>query len=529
MTVPDPGRPDMQSSAMASVARPSLAARSVAPLSRVWLAVVVLSACTVEPSFGAQHEELRVCADGPTVDGIDVSRWQGTIDWDAVAGDGVRFALIRVSHGVLTYDAEYTRNWAEARRVGVLRGTYQFFQPDQDPIAQADLLLSNMGTLEPDDLPPVIDVEAMGGLTGPEVATAVRAWLEHVEAATGRTPIIYSGYYFWRDQVGDPPGFARYPLWIPQYGPVCPLIPDSWARWDFFQTSSTGTIAGISGNVDTDLWNGTFEQLLAFANPTPVCGDGVCGAAETHALCPADCLICEPIPPAGRVVEETEVCFVPGGPSTGWRSVDGTGSGAHVYWTYAVATATENPGTWNLDLTESGLYRVEAYTPAPYAGSAQAPYTIRHAGREDPAILDQTAVDGWQSLGELPFAAGADQWVQLVDSTGEPYADRVMLGFDAVRLTRLSTMPTDGGTPISDGGTSRTDSGTPVGPDGGTPSVLDGSVPGADAGATLRIDGHLDGGCSCGVTAGAGRGAGLWPLLGLMGALGLVRARRRRC
>jgi lysozyme len=254
------------------------------------LGLVTLGACaSEEPSFGGQHEALRVCADGPTLDGIDVSKWQGTIDWDAVAADGVQFAFIRVSHGLLTYDEQYTRNWAEARRVGVLRGTYQFFQPDQDPIAQADLLLENMGTLAPDDLPPVIDVEAMGGLTGPQVTVSVQAWLDHVEAATGRTPIIYSGYYFWRDQVGEPPGFARYPLWIPQYGPVCPLIPDSWPRWDFFQTSSTGSIAGISGNVDTDLWNGTLSDLLAFANPGPACGDGLCSGGETATSCARDC------------------------------------------------------------------------------------------------------------------------------------------------------------------------------------------------------------------------------------------------
>lgn len=493
---------------MASFLRPTRILFACASLS-----LFLVGACTSEPPFGAQHEELRVCADGPTVDGIDVSKWQGTIDWDAVAGDGVRFAFIRVSHGILTYDTQYTRNWAEARRVGILRGTYQYFQPDQDPIAQADLLLENMGTLAPDDLPPVIDVEAAGGLTGPQIAAAVQLWLDHVETATGRTPIIYSGYYFWRDQVGDPPGFTRYPLWIPQYGPVCPLIPDSWPRWDFFQTSSTGSFTGISGNVDTDLWNGTLDDLLAFANPTPVCGDGVCSGAETHTSCAGDCLICEPIPPLGRTVEETEICFVAGGPSGGWRSVDGAGSGNHVFWTYAVASATENPGTWNLELSEAGLYRVEAYTPAPYAASRQAPYTVRHAGVEELVVVDQSAVDGWQSLGNFTFAAGTDQWVQLVDSTGEPYADRVVLGFDAIRLTRLDT-PVD-----TDAGVSPADGGAP-GADGGAAT--------GDAGPSLRVGGSLDAGCGCRVTPGASRTSGSLPLLAAGFALTLAYARGRR-
>lgn len=469
---------------------------------------VMLGACASEASFGAQHQELRVCADGPTVDGIDVSKWQGVIDWDAVAGDGVRFAFIRVSHGVGIYDEQYTRNWAEARRVGILRGTYQYFQPDEDPIAQADLLLENMGTLMADDLPPVIDVEATGGLGAAAIAASVQAWLDHVEAATGRTPIIYSGYYFWRDNVGDPPGFTRYPLWIPQYGPVCPLIPDSWPRWDFFQTSASGRFSGITGDVDTDLWNGTLDTLLAFANPTPVCGDGRCSGGETHALCAVDCMICEPVPPLGRVVEETELCFDAGGPAAGWRSVDGAGSGGHVFWTYAVATATENPGTWSLEMAEAGRYRVEANTPAPYASSVQAPYTVRHAGTEDAVLLDQSAVDGWQSLGDFDFAAGGDQWVRLVDSTGEPYANRIVLGFDALRLTRLDAPQPDAGVP-----------------DAGRPIDVDARIVAVDGGAAPPSPD--DGGRGCRVAPRAEGAHGMVALFATMFVCATVVARRR--
>lgn len=472
----------------------------------VTLFLVFVIGCSSPPSFGAQHEELRVCADGPTVDGIDVSHWQGTIDWDRVAADGVRFAFIRVSHGLGTYDDQYDRNWPEARRVGILRGTYQYFQPDQDPIAQADLLLEHMGALQPDDLPPVIDVEATGGMTGPQIAAAVKLWLDHVEAAIGRKPIIYSGYYFWRDNVGDPPGFSDYPLWIPQYGPTCPLIPDSWARWAFFQTSSTGSIDGISGNVDTDLWNGTEDDLLAFANPVPVCGDGRCSGGEDHASCASDCPICEPIPPEGRVVEETEICFLEGGPASSWRHVDGEGSDGHVTWTYATANPTENFGTWILDVAEAGLYRIEAHTPAPYGASTMAPYTVLHGGTADLVRIDQSAVDGWQLLGDFQLAAGGDQHVKLEDSTGEPYADRVMIAFDAIRLTRLD-LPADAGTDV-DAGVTMPGSDASVEGDAGMPPIT-----------------MLDGGCGCRVVP---RSTPTLPLVVSMAALALVLARRRR-
>ncbi|MCK6544636.1 hypothetical protein L6R52_02105, partial [Myxococcota bacterium] len=146
----------------------------------------------------------RTCSSGATLRGIDVSYWQSTIDWDQVAGAGIEFAFIRVSDGLVHVDSQFERNWREARRVGIRRGVYQFFRPNVDVIAQANLLLDRMGPLEPGDLPPVIDVEATGGLSPSVVAQRVRTWIDHVEARLGVTPIIYTRPYFWRDQVGGP-------------------------------------------------------------------------------------------------------------------------------------------------------------------------------------------------------------------------------------------------------------------------------------------------------------------------------------
>jgi len=218
--------------------------------------------------FSDVHGELVACADGPTVDGIDVSYHNGTINWDAVADSGIEFAFIRVSDGIYIEDPQFERNWSEARRVGIVRGVYQFFRPQFDPIAQADLLLDKMGTLEDGDLPPVIDVERDGELSPSQVTARIHQWVDHVEAATGRTPIIYTGYYIWRDDVGSN-AFANHPLWIAQYGPVCPNIPDAWSRWTFFQTTDRGTVPGIQSMVDMDLFNGDIEGLYALANGAP--------------------------------------------------------------------------------------------------------------------------------------------------------------------------------------------------------------------------------------------------------------------
>src|SRR5690349_6208546 len=230
----------------------------------------LLGACTAEPDTATVTEEVRVCADGPTVEGIDVSKWQGAIDWDAVAADGIRFAFIRTTDGTGYLDETYATNWSEARRVGVLRGTYQYFEPAQDPIAQADLLLDRMGPLEDGDLPPVLDVEADGGQSAATIVAGIHAWSDRITAATGVVPIIYTAKYFWQDQVGAPADFLDQPLWVANYDVTCPLIADPWPRWAMWQYTSTGRVGGIAGNVDRDVWNGTDDELVAFAwHPDP--------------------------------------------------------------------------------------------------------------------------------------------------------------------------------------------------------------------------------------------------------------------
>jgi GH25 family lysozyme M1 (1,4-beta-N-acetylmuramidase) len=190
------------------------------------------------------------CAEGPTTLGIDVSKWQATVDWDAVAADGVEFAFIRVSHGTNTIDQFFAANWEGAREAGVLRGAYQFFEPGQNPITQADILLDKMGPLLPGDLPPVIDVESTGGKTPTQVAAAVKQWVDHVEAELGVKPIIYTGRFFWQDFVKTAE-LADYPLWIAHYTNGCPNLPVQWSEWAFHQYTDSGSVDGVARTAST--------------------------------------------------------------------------------------------------------------------------------------------------------------------------------------------------------------------------------------------------------------------------------------
>src|SRR5690606_15325283 len=126
----------------------------------------------------------------------------GDMDWQLVANSGVKFAYIQISRSLTDIDAKFPYNWRRAKEVGILRGAYQRFQPGQDVLGQAKLFLEKLGPFEPGDLPPMLDVEDTNGLSASQIAAAVRTWMEYVEPRVGVKPLIYTGYYFWRDSVG---------------------------------------------------------------------------------------------------------------------------------------------------------------------------------------------------------------------------------------------------------------------------------------------------------------------------------------
>jgi lysozyme len=271
-------------------------------LSALILAFLLFSSCGEESPedrlFDQLPMEVKSCITDRTkiVHGIDVSKWQGSIDWSKVAQAGYKFAFIRVSDGLTYIDSYFPQNWAGAKNNGIIRGAYQFFRPNQDAIQQAQLLLDKMGPLQKGDLPPVIDVENTGNLSPAEVAAQIGKWINYVESKLGIKPIIYSGYYFWKDNVKST-AFGDYLLWLPWYHDYqdtafCPSVPDPWTKWTFWQWTDKGSVPGISGNVDLDIFDGTIDDLKKITyNYEEICGDNYCGTNETYQSCPQDCLM----------------------------------------------------------------------------------------------------------------------------------------------------------------------------------------------------------------------------------------------
>jgi lysozyme len=253
---------------------------------RHWLAFLLIPLILLSGS--ARVLATGVCASGSVLEGVDVSLFDGTINWTQVQGSGKAFAFARVSDGISDVDPTFDTNYAAIKAAGMIRGAYQFFEPAQDPVAQANLLLSKIGTMGPGDLPPVLDIEITGGQLPATIVTNIQTWITTVQQATGVTPMIYTAAGFWNGSV-DSSNFASDPLFVANFGVTCPELPTGWLTWQFWQYSDTGSVPGIGIDVDLDQFNGSMSALTLLAAGSPLSLIGavsrrVHGAAGTFDL-----------------------------------------------------------------------------------------------------------------------------------------------------------------------------------------------------------------------------------------------------
>ncbi|WP_345113894.1 glycoside hydrolase family 25 protein [Hymenobacter algoricola] len=199
---------------------------------------------------------------GYSVHGIDVSAYQGRIDWPMVARHQVRFAFIKATEGITLHDSRFRANWQAAHRAGVYRGAYHYFQPNYDGAQQADLFVRTV-PLAPGDLPPVLDVEAPQFHDVAYMRRNVATWLRLVERHYGVRPILYSNYTFYKRYLAG--HFDQYPLWLAHYEVETPQLPRE--RWIIWQHSDEAHVPGIRGAVDFNVFQGNFANLLALRIP----------------------------------------------------------------------------------------------------------------------------------------------------------------------------------------------------------------------------------------------------------------------
>jgi len=199
------------------------------------------------------------------IHGIDVSRYQQMISWDAVKAMQVKniklgFAFIKATEGIGNTDPQFYRNWKKSKDAGLIRGAYHYFLTTKDARMQAQNFIKVVN-LKPGDLPPVLDVEQTNGMSKELIKKEIKTWLDIVENNYHVKPIIYTYIDFYKQNLGD--GFDDYPLWVAHY--YQPRQPRIQRDWVFWQHNDNGRVNGILSPVDFNVYAGdsiSFQQFL---------------------------------------------------------------------------------------------------------------------------------------------------------------------------------------------------------------------------------------------------------------------------
>jgi GH25 family lysozyme M1 (1,4-beta-N-acetylmuramidase) len=241
------------------------------------VALILGTGANPERATGAPASQSRL-------PGVDVSRFQGSINWRAVADSGIRFAFLQASRGSgddcsvaadrCGPDEFYDINYARAKAAGIRVGPYhRAFVGGNGPAGvranakfEAKVFIDEVGALRGRDLRPALDVETpFASLSATELRNWVRTWLKRVRRALHAKPIIYTNASSW-SALGNPRSFALkgHALWVANWNVRSPAVPaDNWAGrgWRIWQHSSTGHVRGIDGNVDLDWLRGKWRKV----------------------------------------------------------------------------------------------------------------------------------------------------------------------------------------------------------------------------------------------------------------------------
>jgi len=198
--------------------------------------------------------------------GIDISQYQGKVNWievntihDEIPLD---FVFIRASMGEKRKDRRFDENWQAAASRTKLRGAYHYFRPNENSRRQARNFIETV-QLKPGDLPPVLDIEERPRRQPMDsLKVGLKRWLDEVEAHYGVQPILYSGDSYFTDFLEKE--FSNYVLWIANYNF---WVDKPKKHWHFWQFSERGSVRGIKGNVDINMFKGDMEDLEDLAIP----------------------------------------------------------------------------------------------------------------------------------------------------------------------------------------------------------------------------------------------------------------------
>ncbi len=197
------------------------------------------------------------------VHGIDVSRYQGDINWGRVAGSGVSFAFIKATEGGDHTDPSFTENWHGAARAGIPRGAYHFYYLCRPASEQAAWFISHVPAT-PGALPPVLDIEwnhqsrtCRARPDPAELRAEILTFQRMVGARYGKRPLIYTTVDFWKDN--ELWKLRGEEFWLRSVAGH-PRLKFPGQSWTFWQYTGTGVVPGISGAADLNAFAGSEAQ-----------------------------------------------------------------------------------------------------------------------------------------------------------------------------------------------------------------------------------------------------------------------------
>lgn len=196
--------------------------------------------------------------------GVDVSNYQGIIDWELIEEQGVRFAFIKATEGSGHVDESVRRNLGNIAETDIARSCYHFFSFDSPGETQAENFINIVGKDEI-DLPPVVDIEYYGDKfknkpTREETKSILEPLLEKLEENYGEKPIIYTTLPVYYRYVKE--NFSDYPLWI-----RCTQLEPDIMEWKFWQYSDKGRLDGYYGDepcIDLNVFYGSEEEFYEY-------------------------------------------------------------------------------------------------------------------------------------------------------------------------------------------------------------------------------------------------------------------------
>lgn len=232
--------------------------KKIRVLISIFTFVIVCFLCTEVSAFPPSTSTIY--------DGIDVSEWQGEINWVDVSNSGIDIAYIRASEGSGYEDPDAMRNYNGAKAVGIKVGFYHYLTATtvSEAIEQANFFVSVIQNLNV-DCRLAMDFESFQGLGNYEINQISQAFLAEVERASGKKAIIYSDAYNAAYTFSSKLA-SEYPIWVADYY-VSEPGNGNWQVWDGFQYTDEGQISGIGDYVDRDYF--TSGVLLTDTSPIP--------------------------------------------------------------------------------------------------------------------------------------------------------------------------------------------------------------------------------------------------------------------